>query len=181
MSCLTIVVDDFCFPLSTIRWDSKNINLYKWINDFSLCCVIWFGNLMPTDDLWKKIDHINEIYINYFDDYTHHMNISLNLLNHLLETAFSKENRKKTWRLKKGFLSFYSVCMLFCLCVYLCLCLSVAILQTSLFNIGGWHFDIDTYMWLSQNGIFYFFHFLIFFRSYSLFHFSLFSLFQGCE
>ena len=33
-------------------------------------------------------------------------------------------------------------------------CLSVITLQTSSFNnIGGWDFNIDTHMWISQNGI----------------------------
>ena len=64
-----------------------------------------------------------------------------------------KRKQKKKNQGKKGFLSFYSVCMFVCLCVYL----SVGALQTSTINIGGWNFDIDTYMWISQNGIFYFF------------------------
>ena len=60
--------------------------------------------------------------------------------------------------------------------------LSVGALQTSSFNIGGWHFNTDTSMWISQNGIFYFFQCLIFFGVIPLFHFlKLFSLFQGCK
>ena len=67
---------------------------------------------------------------------------------------------------KKGFLRFYSVCMFFCVCIYLCVCLSVAILQTSLFNIGGWNFNK-----ICQNGIFYFFQFFLSYSSFFIFHY----------
>ena len=80
-------------------------------------------------------------------------------------------------KVKKGFLSFYSVCMFFCLCV----CLSVVALETSSFNIGDWNCYIDTYMWISQNGIFYFFQFFIFFGVIPLFRLLLFHLFHACE
>ena len=69
------------------------------------------------------------------------------------------------------------VCLCICVYVCLCVCLSVGALQTSSFNIGGWNFDIDTYMWISQNGIFYFFKFLLIFGVIPLFHFLQFSLF----
>ena len=79
-----------------------------------------------------------------------------------LETAFFnvqtireiKIENKKNLAVKKGFLSFYSVCMFF---VCLCVCLSVIALQTSSFDIGVWNFNIDTYIKISQNGIFHFF------------------------
>ena len=71
----------------------------------------------------------------------------------LLETVFLKfqtnrerkvENKKKM-AVKKGFLSFYSVCMYVCVCVCVCVCVymcvcvfvCVAALQTSPFNIGA--------------------------------------------
>ena len=87
----------------------------------------------------------------------------------LLETAFLKENRKKI-KVKKRFPQFFLGMYVLCVCV----CLSVGTLQTSSFNIGDWNFNLNTYLWISQNGIFYFFQFFIF-------HFSPFSLFQGCE
>ena len=59
----------------------------------------------------------------------------------------------KNLAVKKGFLSFYSVCMVLCVFV----CSSVIALQTSSFNIGVWNFNIDTYVKISQNCIFYFF------------------------
>ena len=58
-----------------------------------------------------------------------------------------KEKLKmKNLAVKKGFLSFYSAGMFVCVYVCLCVCLSVGALQTSSFHIGGWNFDIDTYM-----------------------------------
>ena len=48
-------------------------------------------------------------------------------------------------------------------------------LQMSSFNIGSWNFDIDIYMWISQNGIFYFFQFFISFSE--LFPFFIFYYF----
>ena len=73
---------------------------------------------------------------------------------------------------KKGFLSFYSVCMFF---VCLFVCLSVIALQTSSFDIGVWNFNIDTYIKISQNGIFYFFEFLLFseLSPFFIFHYFL--------
>ena len=79
--------------------------------------------------------------------------------------------------------------------VCLCVCLSVVALQTPLFNIGDWNFNIDTYMWISQNGIFYFFHFYFSSESFLFyilqffifsgvippFRFLLFPLFYACE
>ena len=83
----------------------------------------------------------------------------------ILETAFLNENRRKKIEDKNRFPQFL-LCMYVCVCI--CVCLSVAIVQTSSFNIRGWNFNIDTYMWISQNGIFYFFFiFFDFFRNYS--------------
>ena len=78
-----------------------------------------------------------------------------------LETAFlnfqtireMKIDNKKLGG-KIGFLSFYSVCMFF-VCLFVFVCLSVIARQTASFNIGVWHFNIDTYMKISKNGIFY--------------------------
>ena len=101
----------------------------------------------------------------------------------LLETVFfnfqTNRERKienKKFGRKKRFPQFL-LCMYVCVCIYLCVCLSVRALQTSSFNIGGWNFDIDTYMWISQNGIFYFFKVLLIFRVIPLFQFLQFSLF----
>ena len=93
-----------------------------------------------------------------------------------------RTNQKLIREVKKGFLSFYSVCI-FCIyiCVCLCVCLSVDAIQTLSFNIGGWTFDMDTYIWISQNGIFYFFEILFIFGVIPLFRFLLFTLFQGCK
>ena len=68
-----------------------------------------------------------------------------------------KRKQEKKIQGKKCFLSFYSVCMFVCMFFCLCVCLSVVALQTPLFNTGDWNVDIDTYMWISQNSIFYFF------------------------
>ena len=69
-------------------------------------------------------------------------------------TFYLKKNRRKIW-LPLFLLSMYVLC--------LCVCLPFGALQTSSFNIGIWNFDIDTYMWISQNGIVYFFKFLLIF------------------
>ena len=88
-----------------------------------------------------------------------------------------KIDNKKIGRKKRfpQFLLCMYVCVYVCVYVCLCVCLSVRALQTSSFNIGGWNFDIDTYMWISQNGIFYFFKVLLIFRVIPLF--SIFSIF----
>ena len=98
----------------------------------------------------------------------------------ILETVFfyfqtnreRKIDNKKFGR-KKKVSSVFTLYVCLCICVYVCLCvcLSVRALQTSSFNIGGWNFDIDTYMWISQNGIFYFFKFLLIFGVIPLFSF----------
>ena len=82
---------------------------------------------------------------------------------------------------KKRFPQFLLSMYVFCLCVCVFVCLSVIALQTSSFDIGVWNFNIDTYIKISQNGIFYFFEFLLFFGVIPLFHFSLFSLFRDYE
>ena len=101
----------------------------------------------------------------------------------ILETVFfyfqTKRERKidnKTLGRKKRFPQFL-LCMYVCVYVYMCVCLSVRALQTSSFNIGAWNFDIYTYMWISQNSIFYFFKVLLIFRVIPLFQFLQFSLF----
>ena len=84
------------------------------------------------------------------------------------------ENKKCGF--KKRFLQFLLSMYVFCVFVCLCVCLSVITLQSTTFKIGfWWNFNIDTYMWIAQNGIFYFLHFL----SYPLFNFLVLSLFQG--
>jgi len=106
----------------------------------------------------------------------------------LLETAFFNiqtireikiENNKLGG--KKMFPQFLLSMYVFCVFVCLFVCLSVIALQTSSFDIGVWNFNIDTYIKISQNGIFYFFEFLLFFGVIPLFHFSLFSLFRDYE
>ena len=90
---------------------------------------------------------------------------------HYFGNRLFKRKLKKKWRWKR-FPQF-----LLCMCVvFLFVCLSVVAPQTS--NIGGWHFDIDTNMWISQNGVFYFCHF---FGVIPLFRFLPFPLFHACE
>ena len=56
---------------------------------------------------------------------------------YLLSSYYRKKNRRiKKSAVKKRFPQFL-LCMYVFLCIYLCVCLSVAILQTSSFNIGG--------------------------------------------
>ena len=100
------------------------------------------------------------------------------LLFFFLETAFFNvqtireikiENKKLGG--KKRFPQFLLSMYVFCVFVCLFVCLSVIALQTSSFDIGVWNFNIDTYIKISQNGIFYFFEFLLFFGVIPLFHF----------
>ena len=84
---------------------------------------------------------------------------------------------------KKRFPQFLLSMYVFCLCVCLCVCVFVclSVIETSSFDIGVWNFNIDTYIKIPQNGIFYFFEFLLFFGVIPLFHFSLFCLFRDYE
>ena len=72
---------------------------------------------------------------------------------------------------KKRFPQFLLSMYVFCVFV----CLSVIALQTSSFDIGVWNFNIDTYIKISQNGIFYFFEFLLFseLSPFFIFHYFL--------
>ena len=86
------------------------------------------------------------------------------------QTNRARKIENKKFGRKKRFPQFL-LCMYVCVCVCLCVCLSVGGLQTSSFNIGRWNFDIDIYMWISQNGIFYFFELLLIFGVIPLFSF----------
>ena len=68
------------------------------------------------------------------------------------------------------------VCVRVCVvvCVYLCVYLSVAILQASLFNIGGWNFNVVTYVDIS---IWYLLLFSIFNFFFSYYPFSFVTIF----
>ena len=64
------------------------------------------------------------------------------------QTNRERKKEKKKFGRKKKVSSVFTqyVCFFVYMCVCLCVCLSVDALKTSSFNIGGWNFDIDTYM-----------------------------------
>ena len=70
-----------------------------------------------------------------------------------------------------SYFCFYSVC--FCVSLFVC-----RRCTDFMFNIGGWNSNIDTYMWISQNGIFYFFNFCFFSELYAFFIFHYFLYFE---
>ena len=71
-----------------------------------------------------------------------------------------------------SYFCFYSVC--FCVSLFVC-----RRCTDFMFNIGGWNSNIDTYMWISQNGIFYFFNFFLFFSYTPFWFFNFFLYFKA--